>query len=242
MFFYYFPGDPNIVPTRESLAAGPLKPILWDLLASPTLFDRRVRSFAIHANGPDGMSGRLLAAMPANLEGPVPGMREGQTWLPVGDIDGKPEYWIGFDSLPSPEILQREHIVPGEEAELGDGRVWICPTVRRKGAIIALPTSWGVDRKGDFIQEVLPEYSRYWEASGEILNLQISDDVRKSQAMLLCVEMLQVNYRVGVREVAALRLLNDVSFPLVWRAATDAAFVEEWLASLDSEGNPQKKS
>ncbi len=240
MFFYYLPGVAPDQVTRETLQAGPLAPIFWDLLRSPALFEARIRVFHIHAHGPDKLSGCIVAAMPAGgLEGPPPGMRDGQSWTRVADGN----YWIGFDqdAPPAPDELQREYVVTGPEHELGDGRIWTCPIVRRQGVQNALPSRWGVDpTTGEYASTMLPRYSAAWAAAGKILNAQFGGELSRQGALDLCVQMLAINYRIGVHEVSLLGLLDDTNWKLIWRAATDADFLDEWLESQQPDGSVKK--
>jgi hypothetical protein len=249
LFMYYLPGVAASDVTRESLQAGPLAELFWDLLRSPALYDARVRTFTIHANGPDGMSGVIVAAMPAaGLQGPPPGVRPGQTWIQIkAGPDGEPlpaPYWLGFDgeTPPGPMDLQREHLVQGVEHELGDGRIWMCPIVRRRGVANALPSRWGVDPEtGEFASTLLPRYAAAWEASRRILDAQISGEIERPEVLALCVQMLAINYRIGVHETSLLGLLDETTWKEVWRAATDAARLEEWISNQAQDGVQKKE-
>lgn len=244
MFLYYLPGVEAEKVTRQFLLGGPLAPIFWDLLRSPALYDARIRSFAIHAHGPDKSSGAIVAAMPKDgRDCLVPAMRPGQTWVHVNRRDQQ-DYWIGYDlaSQPDPELLQREHIVHGQEHELGDGQIWVCPIVRRKAVINALPCRWGVDPEtGDYAGTMLPRYNDAWLAAGRILNAQTAGEIERPEALELCVQMLAINYRIGLVEASLLGLLDDTNWKYIWRAATDADFLDEWLASQGTDGTVKKE-
>lgn len=244
MFLYYIPDAVNSAePTRESLQAGPLGSVFWDLLHSQALYDARIRVFTIHSGGPDGLSGRIVAAMPAaGLTGPPPGIRAGQTWqrvlVPADGTKVPHEYWIGYDRLPLD--LRREYLVPGIEHELGDGQIWECPIVRKMGVQCNLPSKWGIDpQSGEFRALMLPRYQSAWDSAGKIFDAQLSGNLTKLDAVKLCAEMLGVNYRVGWQEISILGLLDDTTWKHVWRAATDAEFVESWL---ESQGDASKKN
>lgn len=237
MFQYYLPGVARDDVTRDYLQQSPLAEILWDLLAKPALFEARVRMFAVHSAGPDGSSGTIVAVMPTGDLQFTPGVRAGQQWIEVATAS--PAYWIGLDprAVPGPMDLARDHIVAGEEHELGDGRVWMCPTVRRQGFSNGLPASWGIDPKtGDFVASPLPRYAAAWSAAEQIFDAQLSGEITRPEVLKLCVQMLGVNYRVGVHEVTLLKLLDDTTWEPIWRAATDLSFVESWV-----EQNGKKK-
>jgi len=237
MFQYYLPGVTREHVTRDALLNSPLANVLWDVLGRPALYDARIRVFPVHAKGPDGLSGSIVAVMPRGNLPFTPGVRTGQEWVEVQTAD--PVYWIGMDpnAVPKPDDLAREHIVPGEEHELGDGRVWVCPTVRRQGFSNGLPATWGVDPKtGDFLASPLPRYQAAWAAAERIFDAQISGEITRPEVLELCVKMLGVNYRVGIHEATLLRLFDDTTWEAVWRAATDLEFVESWV-----EQNGKKK-
>ena len=268
VFLYYLPGVTKDQVTRESLRGGPLGERLWDLLATPTLFQTRISLHSVFAKGPDGMSGVIVAALPADAAGfaqPIGFYPERQEWHQVGMIgqalaagsspvtEQEPAasavpltYWIGLDtrSRPTPDGLQREHVVSGAECELGDGGVWVCPLVRRRGFANAMPSTWGIDlQTGAFAPQMLGEYSPAWLAAQRIFDGACSGDIPKAEALTLCGQMLSINYRVGLAELTLLRVLSDATYLQVWRTAIDADFVEDWLAAENpGEGEASKKN
>ena len=229
MFLYYLPGKEKL--SRSELKASPIGPVIWDVTKTEILFQTRVVQVAVRQNGPDGSSGQLIIVTPpSGIPEPfrIGYYRDEQTWIEAKGC------WIGYfnEHLPTPEDLSREFLVSGEEHILGDGNVWICPIIRRRG-IMALPSSWGVDPKtGDFRAKILPEYDSAWEVARIAWDVIAGRETLKlSQALKLCVDAVGINYRIGPVESSLLQLFDNTNFEKVLGAAIDQQFLQEVLGS-----------
>ena len=236
MFLYYVPARGEAF-TRAELSLSPFASLFWDLLKTDILFQTRLVQLSVRNNGPDGSSGLLL--IPTPPEGLPDSFRIGyfaaeQTWIQAKD------FWIGHKSgeLPLPSQLQREYLVAGEEHVLGDGQVWVCPIIRRRGEI-DLPSHWGVDpMTGQFQAKILEEYRLAWDVAQTCWDVVGGRrSLRLSEALSLCVDALSVNYRIGPVEATLLRLFDQTNYEAVMGAAIDQAFLREFM-----ENEAQKKT
>lgn len=231
IFFYYLPQISAHQVTPGLLAgrglAGPLK----DCLGERVFGDRVSRHNVVR--GPDGSSGVILFAPPfGGGEIDRPGYHpEHQEWTQVLGADGV-SYWLGRDreQPPSPEGLRREDQLDGYEQVLGDGRAWLCPTIRRAWVVPRVPQSYG-RHNGRFERRVLPEYEDVWKQSAGWLAERLTDE-EWFDASVTC---LGLNYRLGAEEITALGLLNDRTMQAVMESALD----EPWFR--EAQQDPKKK-
>lgn len=232
--FQYFIPDINVQHVDPAFLAGrglqmPLRDLLerWDP-------PHNVVCTAIR-RGPENREGVWIyplppsGAMPAQL-----GYDAGsQHWVECGG------HWLGYEKAakPSPEELQRGQVVGGYEHKLADGRVWICPVLRRKINEANLPVQFRVEG-GEWIQTVKDEYRELWGKSYGWWQQFMGLDDKPSDVEVLdaCCELLSLNYRVGRQEISELGLLDSETAPLVFRAAVDGPWWQEW------QNDPQKKT
>lgn len=225
-FLYYLPGVPfqdvTLERLRESNLYGPLR----DCLETPATFGQRLAVRAVHANGPDKMSGSIVSTSGDGL-GYYPSR---QTWQQIG---GK---WIGYETLPTPEALSRPRQIAGYEREL-NGQTWIVPTVRRGGVRPTLPRKMGVAPDGSFQMVLRDEWRGPWDLSSEMMDLIIhpGKTIAFERAFALCVEMLAINYRVGPEEISILGSLDTENWESVFHAVCDIPFIEEHAPDPNEE-------
>jgi hypothetical protein len=237
VFIYFVPDQTPATVTPEALAAAGLATVFRDACESPRAFGERLIRRQVNI-GPNGSAGLLLALTPA--DGRDPGLiacqRDSQRWIDCGGC------WLGRakDELPTPELLARPSLLPGPFVTLGDGCEWQVPIVRKLARLALLPRRMGYDAEGRFAMTVLPEFDAAWRASGEMF-----DHIRSAQPLdfekvfALCVEVLALNYRIGLREAAELGLITTENYEQLYDAALDLAKVRE-LTAIDVA--PEKKT
>lgn len=241
VFLYYLPGKTFDKLTVNDLAENRLiAGQFFEAIHSPQVFKERVIGGNVLNCGPDNGSGAIVAMQPQVDAGQQPRyQRELQTWAKFGDLH------IGYqtDMLPGPESLRRASQITGYEVELGDGRIWNAPTIRRyseaqSGWQSQLPMMWGLDADMKPSMQPMKKFADAWETSGKILSALFFDD--KPALMVDCfewaVKSLQLNYRVSAIEAAILQLFNDDTILKTLQAAVDAELV---IAKIEGKaGNP----
>ena len=235
VFLYYLPNKVPASLTRDDVHRAGLGDSLRDCLESQIAFRERLIVHHLHAGGPDGSSGVLLCAPPANgleLQQSVGYYPARQAWRQCGD------FWLGHDTSdpPAPEMLARPERVSGYETLLGDGQIWNCPTIRRGGAFVNLPRAMGVDGSGQFTMRVLPAYDWAWELSGEIWDKLIAVKTFPfPEAFRLAVAAIGLNYRVGSHEATELGLITTENYESVFEAVIDGPKIKELLGEPDQD-------
>jgi hypothetical protein len=244
MFFYFIPdlvySQLNPATVRE---AG-LGEIFADLITTPAACQMGLQFREVHSDrGPGGKSGLLVAQAPrADEESAIGYYPDRQAWLHCG------KHWLGYATdvdLPGPEAIRRRDALPGYETELGDGRVWDVPVIRRGGKYSALPQSMGIDAFGEFAMSVLPEFDPFWQASETMLNFLFhAMSLPWSEAYELAVKAISLNYRLGPYEAGVLKLITTRNYQSVYAAACDWPKVEALLGESEPATLPfeQKKS
>jgi len=228
VFLYYLPGLPFGDCTLDRLRESPLSVPLRDCLESSSAFGRTLAIRAVHANGPDGMSGTLVCAGARDSQ-PVGMYPARQKWEQWGAV------WIGRDTEdpPQPIDLQRPQMLSGYERELG-GIVWTVPVVRRGGMRPALPQSMARTPAGEFELRLRDEWREPWEQSGKIWD-QIVDPkpCPFAEVFDLCCSMLSLNYRVGPAELSILGTVDTTNWQTIYECVADWPTVAEMLGEPD---------
>jgi hypothetical protein len=195
--------------------------VMWDVLAGQL-------PLMATETGPTGKAGHILAGPGQHR---VHGYSKAeQEWVNCGD------YWLGWDKngLPTPEQLQRKKVVAGEVATLADGREWVCPTVRRWEGGNPFPgVPYVVQMFTDYQIDVLPQYMDVWQFSGDAWddviygkNFKVVDSFQRA------AKFLSVNYRVGVHECSALKIMDMDSINTITLTALDMARFEEFATQI----------
>lgn len=159
-----------------------------------------------------------------------------QQWTSIGDGS---QLWVGVDSdeSPTPENLQKRRIHPGYPLELGDGKTYTIPVVRRPDGSTNLPTDMVFDAAGKLQEPIKPAYTRYWETSAEVCQWFFGGEAiapDKARALQLAIEVLGLNYRYGMAEHSALRLIDATNFLAILALSVD-------LPRVQMEQEAQKK-
>ena len=232
VFLYYLPGVTHAECTLERLRNSPLAIPLRDCLETSLTFQQRLQLRGVHAHGPDGLSGVIVAPVPpVESAQPIGMYGDRQTWDQWGGV------WIGRDRSDPPRAidLARPRVFPGYETPLGDD-VWTVPIVRRPlSNACLLPSVLAQTPDGQFAMRCRQEWTSAWEMSGEIWD-QMANPGRKfrlSRALELCAAMLSINYRVGVPELSILETIDSDNFERVYEAVIDAPLIR---AELDETG------
>lgn len=239
-FLYYLPRC-VICDAEELVRRG-----LADRLAETVCADE-LRSTLQRSNvtgGPDGGDGKLLVPMPSDRSIPVGAKYDAaaQTWRASARIiDGRPAYWVGWytDAPPNPRGVRRFEMVDGYDEILGDGRDWICPTIRSQLTLPGVPCALG-RWNGSYTSEPLPRYQAIWKQSQVWLAAWLSAPGLGIEAQLeAAFDCLRLNYRIGHEEITALGLLTTETCGLVVEAALDLPFLE---AAVAPGADGQKKN
>ena len=222
---YFLPGvtwtrGQSLAVTRSILREAGLAEIFSDVS------EDHVGWAQIAGLGPDNTSGTVVYYVdgrePPNRCGYYPAQ---QNWTKAGGI------WIGTDKdcKPTPEGLRRRRVHPGWPVELGDGQTYTVPVVRRPDESTNLPTDLIFDAARKLAQPIKPDYVSYWEAAAEVVRwlpamvtgngLEAVDQVK---ALRLAIQALGLNYRYGLQEHNALRLIDGTNLWTVLAMSVDA--------------------
>ena len=247
-FLYYIPGATYAGLNASLLHACGLGATFSDLLANPAPLMTRVQCRQVHANGPDGGSGVIIAhqaaAGSADSDQIIGMQADSQTWVACKDGD----FWLGRRRgwSPTPNDLERPRgsgFTAGYDVPLGDGQIWTVPTVRKIGRVAALPQSMQMDlATGEFQLAILQRYAAAWEASGEIFDHVFSTrGLLWARAFKLCVDMLSLNYRVSEYEVSLLGLITTDNYQEIYEAVVDWNKVIELIPGMSGSPNADQK-
>jgi hypothetical protein len=245
-FRYYLPQQPLNSANRIDISAVQ-KAGLWDRLddvVTGQLAHDRYICNPLH-KGPDNGEGVLIVPEPPDGT-PVAGSEfapDRQTW----GLSESGKYWIGIDREhpPTPEGLVRGRTVSGVVATLGDGRQWLCPTIRTELLTPRVPMTYAMSG-GQLIGQVQQRYADVWRRSKawclrfleDFKDERVVDLLGGPEAFRDAVACLAINYRIGIEEASALRILDDQALESVIDAAIDMhSFREIHLPGAD----PKKK-
>ena len=194
---------------------------------------------------PTGKPGYLLVDE-SRMNGFTPQYRpQEQTWRKFGTMA------VGFynDAPPKPKDLERNELLTGRYATLSDGNEWIVPIIyvwQGTDRQTKLPKFVDVDEHGNFCEgEVIEKYLPLVERMGpffdqwcEAVKIAAADggtfavDYKPED----CAAILATNYRVGPKELAMGRVLQqDVTAALVIWIACDLKAALDYLIEYASE-------
>lgn len=219
----------NIAITRSIIREAGLTDIFSDVSEDHVGFNE------ISGKGPNGSSGTIIFYRD-NREPPRRmGYYEGEhDWHQVGDGS---KCWIGIDKLspPRPEDLCRRTIHEGYNLELADGRRWQIPVIRRPDGSTGLPTDMIFDAAGKYSEPIKPAYQKYWESSAEVCEWVYvdggSDRIDNPKALMFAIEAMNLNYRYGMQEHNALRLVDKTNFQVLLMLTVDLPRVRREMES-----------
>ncbi len=198
--------------------------------------------------GPGGSSGVMLGASSPDNKPALRYVADAQTWVPGPDK----AWWVGFEttSPPGPDDLARKNMIPGLEVTLDDGNAWLVPVARRfllhEGQGHTLPAAdmpqvFGVDEDGEDMMEVAPRAQPLWKAANEYWNATHGSEeedpkgVTLGQLFEIAADVLAANYKVGPREIRALRLLSTDSATAINEVANDLSGYVDILQEMAGE-------
>lgn len=242
VFLYYIPGKKYDDVQPSDLAANPvLAGPFFDLIHSPKMFKANRVGVTVENRGPDNGAGCIVSVQPQvdrNLNTPHYNANT-QTWRKFG------EQWIGWqeDMKPGPESLRRPKQIDGYEVELGDGKIWIAPTVRpfhetQATLGCSLPMMLGIDESREHTARVVERFRDIWETTVRIADIFYNGEQYAQFAFFDdAVKCLALNYRIGNAEATILELLNTELVETVCGASVDGPLVEKFLEARRSE-NP----
>lgn len=214
-FLYFLPGATGANP--ETLA----KAGLLDRFAAPGgEFMEHVIAYT--DAGPAG-SGVFVAAGP----NPPQYSPDRQRW-----IEG-PTFWAGIEDVdlpPRPEDLQRVIGRAGCEVQAADGSIWRAPMILRFDEttlrhVPNVPTYFAPvcrDGKFDFDQTVDPKYRGVYDLAGRLFqDFAAETAVSLDRLFRDAVQLLAVNYRIGMEEAGLLGLLDVETADAILRVSFD---------------------
>lgn len=166
------------------------------------------------------------------------------TPLPVGGVPPKSirsdchrhkstvgDYVICWGDTPTPELLRRRRQAEGEWCELGDGALWLMPTVRRRLQETLLPRAWSLSEDGSVVEAVESRFEALWSRSASwlpwVLTEQSATGYFGEGGWVIASQALSVNYRVGPEEALLLRLWTTQSIDDAIRVAMDKGWYEQ---------------
>lgn len=240
-FLYYLPGVKKEQITLDFISKRPEAVPFFDLVHSPRLFSMHMQTFYVENRGPDGGSGAIVAAQPVV---DVPTQKTGyypevQEWRKVGDR------YIGYqkDMVPGPESLRRHNLIEGYDVELSDKHIWHVPLIRPYDTTIkdfacGLPVVFGVDENGDRQIEVVKKYESVWRTTAAMLGYYYNKDESSLNSRFdAAVEILAVNYRIGMVEAGILQLFDTQTIEETVKASLDWEFCKQYVEG-EKSGNP----
>lgn len=231
MFQYFIPAT-NRKPTVADLRAIGLGHLFDD--------DGDVKFREVTGSGPGGNPGVVFG------HGLLGYFEEKQTWDDWGD------FWIGYDTIPSPDQLARESQIAGEWVRI-NGQKWLIPKSRHfeleQDEIVggcSLPRRYSYDRdaKTWVPSAVKREYQTLWDLSLVYIDflsnaaeeLSKEDDgsvtISNDQVDELFECAVATNYRVGKPELDLLGIYDSDSARAVLDAVIDLNGFNDLLAQL----------
>jgi hypothetical protein len=200
----------------------------------------QILSAPLAGRGPNDLSGSVIAYQTVKGEPPrrIGYYPSEQKWTPIGDGS---LCWIGIDtdSPPTPDDLRRRKEHAGYPIELGDGKEYMIPVIRRPDGSTGLPTDMYLDAAGNLCEPIKSAYEAYWEASAEVckwfMGRMSLADLDHIKALKLAVEALGINYRYSMQEQNVLRLIDKENYLSVLSFSID-------LPRVYAESEAQKKT
>lgn len=163
-----------------------------------------------------GRSGGIMKYLP-----------DSQSWH---ECDGG-AWWVGYDTRPGPEQLQRPDMVSGDSVVLEDGNEWQIP------AITALPVAFCLtngqidcgpsDRFAGLREDADRVYQKFVMDVAAQAGHVAGTDLTYGELFDISARAISINYRVSKWEIAALRLLTTDSVVKVASAMVDIGSILE---------------
>lgn len=184
-FLYYFPGGKSrseVQPRLDKLSH----------LAGQGFSERVVE------HGPAGTSGLVLSPIPLDegRQAKCGYHPDSQTWHSAGD------YWIGYETAakPGPVDLQRFRAPVGYPVDLADGNQWVVPQIHAPHS--TLPQTFRLNGNGEVYFDTVAGYEQLIRDTAERHDaIMVGGGViQDARSAVYCVDVLNVNYRVGMVE------------------------------------------
>lgn len=236
-FLYYRPGQARQV-TLDDVQR-------WGLGYA---FDRKPHSAPCMNRTPDGGSGYVFQHQ---ADGEVPQMNiDKQTWRKMpGERLGAPVYvGVWNEAKPGPGELAKPGL-PGYVIRLLDGSEWAIPLVRHyrdDKHSVCLPKLMDFDEEGNPTSgEVVAQYRHLVELTQPVvddllavygLGPEQEKTLTRQQTAKIAIELLSVNYRVSIAELALLEVIpDDSTVDAICASACDWLELETRLNATDNE-------
>ncbi len=197
----------------------------------------------IAGKGPDGGPGMLLAPLPILSREPPRRLGffpddDSVRWTQISEL-----LWIAVDAAcpPAPADLARRVTHPGYPVELGDGRQWTVPVIRRPDGSPALPRDIYLDAAGQLQSELRPGNEELWARTEWIADLVFADEPQSynlAEGLRAALAVLAHNYRLGHAEQRVLRLLTSENLEAVFNASVDLPAVVAALEEYAKKNAP----
>ena len=186
----------------------------------------------------------------------VPIISKSTTWQKVAIYEDAPVYYIGYDadSLPTPEELMRAEMFPHFEIAKINSQHWYLPVAMlpttNPASAHNFPTQVTATKSGKIQQTILPEFHKLWDIASRYFStrfeacskmqeageLEVAWDISSNNLLEDFVEILKVNYHIGIMEATILDLLNNVNAQQIFDTFIDW---NGWLGLAKS--NAKKK-
>ncbi|QEF98148.1 hypothetical protein Mal15_21960 [Stieleria maiorica] len=193
--------------------------------------------------GPDGRHGFLMEKDRQKLHNFD---EQSQTWIPAPKqgADSVP-YWVGYETLPTAEELQREELVDGEWIETTGGYRWLVPRLMmwKTGDTVPavyhsnLPVCIDIDDDGNPIDgAIVPKYRDLFDIGLRVLTKLAGgneEGLTSKQVITFAANCIGMNYRVSLLELSS-RVLGCLSTEDAMRVIYSAV---DWQGYQDAVGN-----
>jgi len=146
-------------------------------------------------------------------------------------VNGK--FWIGYNELPTELELRRKSQLPGHNVNINNQQ-WTIPVARMAGGYSALPIQKILDSDYNVIDtKTLSEYRDFAELSESLWTDFCSEtkaaaekrdyewEISEPERMKIIVMALNYNYHVGIDEINALGLLDNITIKEIQYAVID---------------------
>lgn len=156
----------------------------------------------------------------------VIGPREGWPveWLRISD-----DLEVGWFEVPDPVQLERPGSLPGSHVSDASGRSWLIPNGNPKSARCTIPQDYQWSMSGPRLvpdERFAPVVNLCEETFQEML---AAESLSKEWTASRALEILQLNYRIGLPELMAFEHLKSPVINKLMAAATVAFFVDHEL-------------
>jgi len=166
------------------------------------------------SNGPGGEAGTIWEAIGSSThsisQSPIGYYPDVQKWSLYGEV------WIGYNKgfPPRPIDMRREQtLVPGLEITLQDKNLYTIPVVRDLTGGSSIPRFITL-HEGEAVRSIKSQYIDLFQRLKKMADEILSDDAAggewtEIELAKLAADGLDINYLIGIPEMAALELADD---------------------------------